>query len=335
MMMEKFYRKSRILYPNKYFAWLKSNLEYAGMETETERFATLAFLYSFSISMLICSILLITGVGYASLFAFIGIPVLLVLFHMYVILIGDQRGNFAESVLPDALQLMSANIRSGLTPDKALLFAARPEFGILEKEIKFAASKAVAGEPLEDALTSLGNRIKSRIINRTFTLIVEGMRKGGEIATLLEKTSEDIRDLKILKKEVSAQVGMYVIFIFISIGFAAPLLFAFSAHLVQTMGTIGKGLSTGDTSDYAVIGSIKFGVLQIPDNFLRNYTIATLAITAFFGSLLLGLLQDGKEKAGIKYIPILLILNISIYLLARIVLASIFGSIAPATTSLI
>jgi len=324
-MIEKIYRKSRWFYPGSYFVWLKQNLEYAGMDVQVERYATLSLLYSFSIPLFAYSMLSLFGLGLNSLYAFIGFPVLFAIFNLYVVLLGDRRGSFAESALPDALQLMSANIRSGLTPDKALLFAARPEFGILEKEIKLAASKAIAGEPLEESLLALGSRIKSRIINRTFMLIVEGMRKGGEIATLLERTSEDIRETKILKKEISAQVGTYVIFIFIAIGFAAPVLFAFSSYLVQTMSKISAGLPSSQASNYAVMGSIKLGAVSIPASFLRGYSIATLVITCFFGSLLLGLLQEGKEKAGIKYIPILLALDIGLFLLVGTVLSKTLG----------
>jgi flagellar protein FlaJ len=330
-MKENLFRKSRWIYPNRYFKWLEANLLYAGMGVNPEKFAMLSLLYSISIPVFIFSILAMIGLGTVSLLALVLIPILLIIFNMYVVLLGDRRGNFAESVLPDALQLMSANIKAGLTPDKALLFAARPEFGILEKEIKFAASKAIAGEPLEDALIALGSRIKSRIINRTFTLIVEGMKKGGEIASLLEKTSEDIRDMKILKKEVAAQVGMYVIFIFIAIGFAAPILFAFSSHLVQTMTNIGSQLSLRGTSNYSPLGAIKMKPVEIDPGFLRTFTLLTLSISSIFGSMLMGLLQDGKEKAGIKFIPILLILNISIYFLARIALTTVLGVVSPAT----
>jgi flagellar protein FlaJ len=248
---------------------------------------------------------------------------------MIIVLIGEKRGSFAESVLPDALQLMSANIRSGLTPDKALLFAARPEFGVLEKEIKLAASKAVAGESIEDSLVALGNRIKSRIVNRTFNLIVEGMKKGGEIASLLEQTADDIRYLRLLKKEVAAQVSMYAIFIFIAIGFAAPLLFAFSSYLVETMSTIGSKLNVGEAANYISIGTIRFGFIRISSDFLRNYSLLTLAIASIFGGLIIGLLQEGKENAGIKFIPILLSLNMAIYFTIKIVLSSVMGSLTP------
>jgi archaellum biogenesis protein FlaJ (TadC family) len=329
-MIEDIYRRIRWLYPKKYIKWLEKDLSYAGIEVKIEKFITLSFLYSLVISLLIFLFIFYFGRGLVAglviLPCFVGLQLL---FDLVIVMIGDKRGSFAESVLPDALQLMSANIRSGLTPDKALLFSARPEFGILEKEIKLAASKAVAGEPIEDALLALGGRIKSRIVNRTFTLIVEGMKKGGELASLLEQTANDIRDLKILKKEIAAQVGMYAIFLLIAIGFAAPLLFAFSSYLVETMIAVGSEIRISEATHYAAIGTLKLGLMKISPDFLRVYSLLTLIITSFFGSLLIGLLQEGREKAGIKYIPILLLLNMTIYFTVRIALLSIIGVITP------
>lgn len=315
--------------PKWYFEWLEKNLGYAGIEIKVERFVKLSLLYSLSISLLLFSIIFSFGHRLLAMASFLLIPGMQLLFDMIIVLIGDKRGSFAESVLPDALQLMSANIRAGLTPDKALLFAARPEFGILENEIKLAARKAIAGEPIENALIALGNRIKSRIINRTFILIVEGMNKGGEIASLLEQTANDIRDLKLLKKEISAQVGMYAIFIFIAIAFAAPLLFAFSSHLVETMSTIGSSINVGESTKYAAFGSLKLSVIKVSPVFLRIYSLAILTMSSFFGGLILGLLQEGRETAGMKYIPLLLMSNITIYLVVRIVLASFIGVVTP------
>lgn len=331
--IEKFYKRTRWMYPKKYLTWLEKNLGYADLSITAEKFIALSFLYSFSISILLFSLIFVhVSFGYLiPILCFFGIEFI---FNLVIVLIGDKRGNYAETVLPDILQLMSANIRSGLTPDKALLFSARPEFGVLEKQIKLSASKAVAGESIEDTLLSLGSKIKSRIINRTFTLIVEGMRKGGEIASLLEQTADDIRDLKMLKKEISAQVGMYTILIFIAIGFATPLLFAFSSHLVATMSAIGSTISVPQSSSYTALGPLQLSIVQISPDFLKTYSLITLTFTSIFGSLLIGLLQEGKEKAGVKYIPILLTLDMVIYLVARILLSHFMGTIAPTSTLL-
>jgi flagellar protein FlaJ len=327
-MIERAYKRIRWIYPKSYVKWLEQNLAYAGIEIGIEKFLSLSFLYSLSFSFLL--------LPFFFWFGFLALILMLAVFFgsqliidLIVILIGDRRGSFAETVLPDALQLMAANIRSGLTPDKALLFSARPEFGVLEKEIKLAAAKAVAGEALEDALLSLGKKIKSRIINRTFNLIVEGMRKGGEIASLLEQTADDIRELKLLKKEIAAQVGMYAIFIFIAVGLASPVLFSFSSHLVETMSAIGSKLKLPETSSYTAIGGLRFGLVKVSSEFIRTYCLLTLTFSSIFGSLLIGLLQEGKEKAGLKYIPLLLAINLTIYFAARFVLSSLIGFLVP------
>ncbi|MEM5853556.1 MAG: type II secretion system F family protein [Candidatus Aenigmatarchaeota archaeon] len=329
-MIEKAYKRIRWLYPKSYVKWLERNLIYAGVEISVEKLLVLSFLYSISFSVLLLLFYPIFGniILIFSLVTFIATHLII---DLVLVLIGDKKGSFAESVLPDALQLMAANIRSGLTPDKALLFSARPEFGVLEKEIRVAASKAIAGEPFEDALSSLGSRIKSRIVNRTFNLIVEGMKKGGEIASLLEQTAEDIRELKLLKKEIAAQVGMYAIFIFIAVGFASPLLFAFSSHLVETMSSIGSKLKLEEVATYTTFSSLRLGVVKVSTEFLRTYCLLTLTFSSIFGSLLIGLLQDGKEKAGVKYIPLLLAINFTIYFMARLVLATLISFISPPT----
>jgi Flp pilus assembly protein TadB len=331
-MIERIYRRIRWIYPKRYVKWVEENLGYAGIDASIEKFLSLSFLYSLSLSFLLFPLAFSFDAKLIFILMFIAFFATQLAIDLVLILIGERIGSFAESVLPDALQLMAANIRSGLTPDKALLFSARPEFGVLEKEIKFAASKAVAGEALEDSLLSLGKRIKSRIINRTFALIVEGMRKGGEIASLLEQTAEDIRELKLLKKEIAAQVGMYTIFIFIAVGIASPLLFAFSSYLIETMSTIGSMIKVEEAASYATIGSLRFGIVKISPVFIRTFCLLTLTLSSIFGSLLIGLLQDGKEKSGIKYIPLLLAMNIAIYFAARLLLSSLIGFLTPSVS---
>lgn len=331
MRIEKIYRRIRWIYPKQYIKWLEKSLAYADIKISIENFVSLQFLYSISFALVTYVALIAFGQLLLSLVAFVGAFLLVhIIIDMLITLIGDKRGSFVEDVLPDALQLMAANIRSGLTPDRALLFTARPEFGILEKEIKAAASKAVAGEPLEDTLLSISKRIKSKIVERTFTLIVEGMRKGGEMASLLEQTAEDIRNLKLLKKEIAAQVGMYAIFIFVSVGLAAPLLFGLSTYLVETMSSIGAAMRIEEATQYSSIaGGLRIRFISYPTEFLQYYSLSFLFMNSFFGSLLIGLLQEGTEKAGLKYVPILLVLNLLMFTATRIVTTQFIGVMAP------
>jgi flagellar protein FlaJ len=329
-----FYQKIKAIYPKSYLSWVKKNLEYADVKVSVEKFLATEFLYSLSLAISVALILYtLKFSAFLILIASFGIFLAFqIISNVMLILIADKRAKFAEEVLPDVLQLTAANLRAGLTPDRALMLAARPEFGLLEDEIRVAAKKAVAGTPIEEAIVGIGKKIKSKLISRTLTLITEGIRKGGEIAGLLEQTAEDIRNTKLLKKEVAAQVTMYAIFIFMAAGLIAPLLYSISTYLVETMAKIGAAGVEEAVAKYGrSMGFISFRLVKFPPGFLTYYALGAMTITSFFGSLLIGLLREGSEKAGIKFIPIFLILNLIIFFSAKTLIEQFMVGVAPVT----
>ena len=325
--MKSLYKIIYLLSPGKYKEYISSQLKYANFSISVEKYIGFSLLYGLSLALVILFILSILNLSKAlsliiSILIFLSFQAFMVISPL---LIADKRNKIVEEVLPDALQLMAANCRSGLTPDRALFLSARPEFGPLEEEIRRVGKKAMSGVPLEKALKDMTKRISSRVLKRTIDLIIEGINKGGELANLLEQTAEDIRHLKILKREVSSYVAMYAIFIFFAAGIAAPLLFGISIYLVETMVKIGSALPevTAPTPQVGVFGALRIGKAKISSDFLLFYSISSLSITSIFGSLLIGLVQTGSEKGGIKLIPILLFLNFLIFFAVRTILPKI------------
>ncbi len=246
-------------------------------------------------------------------------------FYMWIIFSIDSKAKFVESVLPDALQLTSSNIRAGLTTDRALLMAARPEFGPLAEEIKRVGRETMTGTALAVALTKMNSRIKSESLSKTMDLIVNSIKSGGKLADLLDSTAGDLRDQQMVQKEISASVLMYVIFIFVAIGLAAPLLFAMSSFLVKILSTMSNKISSSMPSDVAITGApISITSVSIDSGFLMQYTLASLTISSIFGSLIMGLMMKGNAREGIKYLPILLTLCIGLYFLGSYVLDYFF-----------
>ncbi|RME31243.1 hypothetical protein D6789_03365, partial [Candidatus Woesearchaeota archaeon] len=72
--------------------------------------------------------------------------------YVYLDLRMYRRTQQLEEVLPDFLQLASANISAGMPVDRALWLAVRPNFGVLAKEIEEVARATLAGEELEQSL---------------------------------------------------------------------------------------------------------------------------------------------------------------------------------------
>jgi flagellar protein FlaJ len=321
--------------PKAYRSWMKNYLNYSGFTISPEKYSGFSLIYglllgmsiAFSVYVLDISVLgfsvnqlvLISGLSTFFLFE--------VFMHAALLFISDKIANFTDEILPDALRLISANIRSGLTPDKALLLSARPEFGPLEKQIINSAKLTFSGKPIEEAIQTISNNINSRAIKRSIELLIEGMARGGNLANLLDGLSDDIRQTKILKKEVQAYVMMYAIFIFFAAGIGAPLLYGISSFLVEMMKEIGGSINIKQ----AVTGSMRFMSFRgitISTDFLILYSLSALGVTALFGGILMGLIQEGSEKAGFKYVPILFFISLTLFFIVRMMVKSAFSSIA-------
>lgn len=313
------YRTIYRIVPDRYGNWVAKHLTYANFSISPEVFVGFSLIYGLFLGADIAVILYV--MGFPIFLALASLAATFILFqaslNSIVILISDARSKAVEEVLPDALLLMAANIRSGLPPDKSLLLAARPEFGPLEVEIRSAAKRTISGKPFDESLKGMSERVDSKLLKRSVNMIIEGIRKGGELGSLLEQTAEDIRQAKVLLKEVSAIVLMYVIFIFFAAAMAAPLLYATSTYLVETMGKIGGAMPETEIPTPQQMGTLKITRVQMSGDFLQTYSLISLTITSVFGGLIIGLIRDGHEKAGIKFIPLFFILSITVFFVSK------------------
>ncbi len=246
-------------------------------------------------------------------------------FYIMITFSIDAKTKEVEEVLPDALQLMSSNVRAGLTTDKALLMAARPEFGAFGEEIRRVGRETMTGRDLASALLNTTTRIKSDHLSRTMDLIVNSIRSGGELADLLDQTSMDLRDQQMMQKEISAGVLMYVIFIFIAIGLGAPGLFAMSSFLVKILSANIKMISSQMPQETTSSSMISLTGVSVEPEFVDLFSTIAITVSCIFGSLIMGLIRTGREKDGVKYLPILLIISLVLFYTIKYAMESLFG----------
>jgi len=324
----RFYKTIFRMMPKKYRNWIEYQLDCADFSIPSDNYVGFSVLYGLSLGIIAFFVSFLLGITTKYLSIVVGISafgVFEAIMHAIPLMIADSRAKFTDEILPDALRLISSNIRSGLTPDKAFLLSARPEFGPLEKQIRDSAKLTLSGVSIEEAIKNIPKKIDSRALRRSIDLLVEGISRGGNLAGLLDGLANDIRQTKILRSEVHAFVMMYAIFIFFAAGIGAPLLYGISSFLVGTMQQMGTRVSV----EGALPSSMRlmtFQGIEISQEFLIYYISISLGVTAFFGGLLIGLIQEGKEKAGLKYIPILLIISLSVFFITRMLVVRIFGT---------
>ncbi len=221
--------------------------------------------------------------------------------YAYLLLAADSRKRAIEAVLPDFLQLAAANVRAGLPIEQALWRAATPEFGILAKEVQMAMKRTFSGEPIGESLDYLASRFNSKFLRRTTNVLKFGIKSGGELGEILERTASDLRQMQIMYKEASASMLMYVIFIAFAALIGAPLLFAVSHKLIATLTSVWANVPA--VSSGASIGSFNFAPPSITPQEFYTFSVLSILITSVFASFILGVIMSGNAKNGLRILP--------------------------------
>lgn len=320
------YERVAYFLPQAYKERLKQQMIYAGFERkDVEKIAGFSVAFGGGIGLVVFFNLTLLGFGLMAVLAGLLTWAAFVAFvYIALNLIGDSRAREIEYVLPDCLQLISANIRAGMTVDKAIWLSARPEFGILEDEIRKVGVKTVGGKPIKKALQEFAARIKSGLVDRAVKLLIEGMESGGELAHLIEETSVNVRTSQSLRKEIGANVMMYSLFIMFAAVIGAPALFAISLYFIEITAKMwGPQMLT--QAQFAG-GFIRMTGPQISPAEIFYFAVACIAVTTFFSSLIMGLIQYGQEKRGIKYMLPLTASAFAVFFAVRFMLSTFFGT---------
>jgi archaeal flagellar protein FlaJ len=318
------------LVPGRMQERLVQLLVFNGIDFRADRFIGSVISAILAVSCM-AALLAMDAYGTRFMPVFLGISFLLcVSAYSFLVLRADGRGNFVESVLPDFLKLMSANLKAGLSVDRALMYAVRPEFGYFRDEIRLMAGRVVSGDSFEDALHKMGTRIRSESLHVTIDLIVQGMRSGGELSDALNRISDILADREYVKNEIRAGVQMYVTLIIFAIVVGTPLLFGISTFLVEVMdsmsNTIIGRVSSGGSAPPQVVAALSPSRMPFTIEAIRTFSVVSILSTSFLGSIIVGLINTGNWRRGLKYVPVFCTLSVGLFLaINRLLVTNIGG----------
>ncbi|MFZ2455615.1 MAG: type II secretion system F family protein [Candidatus Altiarchaeia archaeon] len=308
---------------------------YAGLSRNPEDMLGIVLMYSIMLSAATTFLAVATGPE-----PYFGLPPRLIilmamvgpfavtwtLFYVVFMVLIDRRTSSVEKVLPDILTMISQNMIAGMTVYNSLWIAARPEFGPLAMEIQTVARETLGGESFEKSLMNMSERIKSYKLSRSVKLMIQGMRSGGELPTVLQEIANDIRAEQNLFKRMSAQTTSQAMFILFALLIGAPLLFSSSLQFVTIFNRIYEKVGFNDETSALPqqTGMISLQKLPISSTFFFQYAVITLFVLGIFGALLIGLIKNGKLSSGVPLVPVIALLSVLIFWLMTIALGSFF-----------
>ena len=249
----------------------------------------------------------------------------ILLVYFYLDLKIYLRTKKMEEQLPDFLQVLSANLKAGMTFERALWAAIKPRFNVLGSEMAKASKKVMTGYEVGKALTELADRYDSLMLRRTVDLIISEAESGGNVAELIDRLVDNLKETKALKDEMSASAIAYVIFISVIVIVISPLLFALSFHLLVLILNFVSNLSVAAQRGVAL--PFVFSKVNVNQDDFRVFSIVAILVISFFSSLIVAIVEKGDMKSGLKYIPIYVFGSMALYFFFMKVLGTLFAGI--------
>ncbi len=236
-----------------------------------------------------------------------------------------KKANEIENILPEALEIISSGIKSGLSVKDSVQSIIRDEFEPLATEISKAFVQQSTGSTLSESLRNAAERVDSDLFKKTMATLTRSIDSGANVAEVSESLAKNINEVRALRKDIRSSTVTYTLFLSFASLIAAPILFALSSFLVETNAQIAKrtGAATG-------AGDIPSSFLQLttqlpPVDVLNNFFIVILSITSISAAIAIGIVNKGHYKEGIKIIPIFLIVSLLIFFFASNTVSAFFG----------
>lgn len=303
-------------------AKIKSLLNYGGLNIDVNYyiglalllgiiFSLVAFMYDLSFREVNLVTILISIGGFLTI---IGVFLLFPYFK------SEQRAKKVDERLPDFLNLMAANIRSGMTPISAMHGAAKEDFGVLSEEVSNAVSASMGSESYEEILSLLLKKINSRILERIVKLLITGMKTGGNLATLVEGAAEEVTQIRVMQGELVTSVRANMLFIVLIIVAGLPFLLTVSIFFVETIQNLQTQVGPSELS-----GGVS--ISDITPEFLTTMSYIIIIATSLFASILVGAVVDSSYVQGLKYFVPLMIISIIIFLIASNIVPNVIGTL--------
>lgn len=194
--------------------------------------------------------------------------------------------------LPDLFRSIVQAQETGITLPQALEEAAKRDLGPLTAELKKMNAQISWGLSFEDALTAMGKRVNTILMQRTIPMIIEASHSGGHVEKVFDPMGKFIQTTLLLDKERRTQTRPYIVIIYVAFFvFLFTIVLLFRSFFVSI-----EGLPTlGDSA--------------IPPEQIERIFFHMTIIQAFSGGLIAGKMSDGTVSAGFKHALILMIVG--------------------------
>ncbi len=206
-----------------------------------------------------------------------------------------------ENSIPDAL-FHAASLQNIARQEKIIEAIADAGYGALSEEFMAANNQVKSGMGVGSALSDMGERTGSKLLERINFLMLHGYKSGGEIRRALRETAENAFSFLSLERERASSLAMQKY----TIVFGGAMLVPLILGSVLAMAT---SLDIGDSGLFG--GEKKLGISEIKGSLVLANQIY-IGIYCLLASFMVGYM-DGDRSRFLPYFVFMLLVSVALF----------------------
>ncbi|HVL87512.1 MAG TPA: type II secretion system F family protein [Candidatus Thermoplasmatota archaeon] len=237
-------------------------------------------------------------------------------FFVFAILIGlgpysiyhnreSARIRSIDARFPDFLRDLAENKRAGMTLTQAIVTSSKGSYGALTSEIRKMAAQIEWGVSFNEALSRFAQRVKTPLVGRTASLVVQANEAGGNVVDVLTAAADDAREIELLKRERRTSMSIYVMIIYVSFFVFLAVIWILTAQFVPEVAKAVRG------AQGVSFGGIRFQAFDT-QAFVDVFFHAAL-VQGFGGGLVAGVMEGGRPVNGLKHSFLLVVISYVVF----------------------
>lgn len=209
----------------------------------------------------------------------------------------DRRVDGIEARLPDFLSDLAETRRAGLTMSAALHSCALSDYGPLTSEVKKMSQQVGWGVSFNEALAQFAQRVKTSLVQRSCSLIIEASRTGGSVAEILKAAAKDAHEIKGLESDRRVQMLTYLIVIYVVFGVFLLVIGVLDGQFIPQVLAANQATQAGNLGDTTFGGGAGVNFADIH----FAYFLAVI-VQSVGNGLVGGVLSEGQVRSGFRHV---------------------------------
>jgi flagellar protein FlaJ len=222
----------------------------------------------------------------------------------------EEKSNMFLEFLGDIVE----GVKSGIPINKTISNLSERDYGALNGNIKKLINQLSLGMPLDAALKTMAKDSKNKTISRSFELISEAQKAGGDINQILKSVLDSVIQTENMKKERKSSISNLVVQGYIIFFIFIVIMLVLQYSILPIAGELSnQGFNDKLVSSVSSNSNVSSGDLSSP-------MLILLLVQSLFAGLVIGKLSEGRIVNGIKHSFILLAISLLITFGAKLIL---------------